>query len=113
MKHTTRRKLMNILRHDQERSTFEIEPRQDQAGRSPDTHTRDNAQGIADRRLQPQNQPFTGAGGPRPSSDLESRGVRELRWRARQSNLPGRSKMNKQQLIEALRQQMAEQERQP
>lgn len=106
---------MNILRHDQERSTFEIEPRQEQPGRNPDTHTHDIAQGVAQRRLQAQNQPFTGTGGPRgnPSSDLETRGVRELRWRARQINLPGRSKMNKQQLIEALRQQMADEERQP
>ena len=35
--------------------------------------------------------------------DLEQRGVRELRVRARQLHIHNRSKMNKQQLIEAIR----------
>jgi hypothetical protein len=52
-------------------------------------------------------------GGRGAGTDLESRGVRELRWRARQINLPGRSKMNKQQLIEALRRQMSQQSGEP
>jgi hypothetical protein len=55
------------------------------------------------RRLEGRTPNQATAGTGNPNRSLENRTVDELRNRARQLNIAGRSKMNKQQLVKALR----------
>jgi hypothetical protein len=55
------------------------------------------------RRLEGRTPNKTTQGTGNPNRSLENRTVDELRNRARELNIAGRSKMNKQQLVKALR----------
>jgi hypothetical protein len=56
------------------------------------------------RRLEGRTPNRTTQGTGNPNESLEERTIEELRNRASELNVPGRSRMNKRQLIEAIRQ---------